>query len=146
MRPEKIVLFEDHAFYRNRISTSLSSQGYAVACHNDLARLDDVIQQENPYLLIIGMPLEGSDPYLPTRYCQACYPWLPIIQLIDRSIAVEPLERLTALQQGCTDVLLKRVDRLEVLLQRVHDLLRPGTRVDRQALLRAYAGELPSVV
>jgi DNA-binding response OmpR family regulator len=146
MRPEKIVLFENHSFYRNRIYIGLVSQGYQVVCYADIAEIDDVIQRETPYLLIVGVPLEGTDPYLPTRFCQACYPWLPIIRLIDREEGVEPFERLVALQQGCTDVLPKRVERMEGLLQRVHDQLRPGTRVDRLALLRAYAEDVPSVI
>lgn len=145
MRSEKIVLFENHTFYSNRMRTGLVSQGYQVLCYSSLDHLDEVIQSEIPYLVIIGMQLEGTDPYLPTRYCQACYPWMPVVYLIDRG-TVEPLERMQALQQGCTDVLLKRVDRLEILLQRVHDLLRPGVSVDRRALLCAYAEELPAAL
>lgn len=146
MRSEKILLFENHTFYSNRIRTGLFSQGYQVLCHGNLDRLDEIIQSEIPYLVIIGIQLEGTDPYLPTRYCQACYPWMPVVYLADRSSPVEPLERVQILQQGCTDVLLKRVDRLEILLQRVHDLLRPGTLVDRRALLRAYAEEMPATL
>lgn len=146
MRSEKIVLFENHTFYSNRMRTGLISQGYQVSCHSAFDRLDETIQVEIPYLVIIGIQLAGTDPYLPTRYCQACYPWMPVLYLVDRSSPVEPLERVQALQQGCTDVLLKRVDRLEILLQRVHDLLRPGTRMDRRALLRAYAEELPAAL
>ncbi len=146
MRSEKIVLIEDHAFYRNRIGTSLTSQGYIVAHHAQLDRLDEVIQLETPYLLIVGTLLTGSDPYLPMKYCQACYPWLPVLVLLERDQPIEPMERIAALQQGCTDLLLKRVDRLELLLQRVHDLLRPGSRVDRHALLTAYAQELPPAI
>jgi DNA-binding response OmpR family regulator len=129
MRSEKILLFENHTFYSNRIRTGLFSQGYQVLCHGDLERLDEIIQVEIPYLVIIGIQLEGTDPYL-----------------VDRNSPVEPLERMQALQQGCADILLKRVDRLEVLLQRVHDLLRPGSVVDRRALLRGYAEEIPTAL
>lgn len=141
MAAEKIVLFESHSIHRNVIHIGLISQGYKIVSYPHIANIDDAIQREDPCLILIAVPLEGTDPYLPTRFCQACYPWLPIVQLVGDSTEIDPQSYLAALRQGCTDMLVGTGERVEILLQRIHDLIRPGTHVDQRALLRAYAGE-----
>ncbi|WP_218081523.1 response regulator transcription factor [Anthocerotibacter panamensis] len=145
MRREKVLLIEKHAYYRLRFAQALLSQEYDVVCYTSARNFDERIQCETPYLLILDMGEDGINPYDVCRHCQDFYPWMPILLTIDRKEPIEPLERRFAINQGATDILVKRVNQLEVLLQRVHDLLRPGTQVNQRALLSSYAAEVPPV-
>ncbi|MGA7953321.1 MAG: response regulator [Gloeobacterales cyanobacterium] len=146
MQKEKILLIEGHDFYRTRFMQGLISQNYEVVCYRSAENFDHLVQQEAPYLVIadvtqLGLSegnIEGKNcPVL--EHCQAFYPWLPIVLMVERSEPIDPLERRWAVEQGAADFIVKRVDRMELLLQRIHDLLRPGTKINQRALLAAYA-------
>ncbi|WP_287128217.1 response regulator transcription factor [Candidatus Cyanaurora vandensis] len=146
MRREKVLLIEKHEYYRLRFAQGLASQGYEVVCYTSARDFDECIQRETPYLLMLDMGQNGINPYDICRHCQDFYPWMPILLTVERREPIEPLERRWAINQGATDILVKRVNQLEVLLQRVHDLLRPGTQVNQQALLSSHTVEAPAVV
>lgn len=146
MQKEKILLIEGHDFYRIRFTQGLLSQNYEVASYPSAKDFDPMIQREAPYLVIADVAQMGLDacdierktcPIL--EHCQAFYPWLPIVLTVERSEPIDPLERRWAMQHGAADYIIKRIDRMELMLQRVNDLIRPGTKLDQQALLAAYA-------
>jgi CheY-like chemotaxis protein len=146
MQKEKILLIEGHDFYRTRFRQGLISQNYEVVCYRSAENFDQLVQREAPYLVMADVTQLGLDagdiegktcPVL--EHCQAFYPWLPIVLMAERSEPIDPLERRWAVEQGAVDFIVKRVDRMELMLQRVHDLLRPGTKLNRNALLAAYA-------
>ncbi len=146
MQKEKILLIEGHDFYRTRFTQGLISQNYEVASYLSARDFDQLVQREAPYLVIADVTQMGLDacdieaktcPIL--EHCQAFYPWLPIVLTVERSEPIDPLERRSAVQQGAADYIIKRIDRMELMLQRVNDLIRPGTKLDQQALLAAYA-------
>lgn len=146
MRREKVLLIEKHEYYRLRFAQAILSQGYEVVCYTSARDFDECIQRETPYLLILDMGQAGIDPYDICSHCQDFYPWMPILLTVERKEPIDPLERRRAINQGATDILVKRVNQLEVLVQRVHDLLRPGTQVNQRALLSSYLMEAPLVV
>jgi DNA-binding response OmpR family regulator len=144
MRREKILLIEKHEYYRARFAQALTSQNYDVAIFTSAAHYDERIQRETPYLMILDFGQDGINPYDICRHCQDFYPWMPILLTVERERPIEPLERRFAINNGATDLLVKRVNQLDVLVQRVHDLLRPGTQVNQRALLSSYAAQMPS--
>ena len=146
MQKEKILLIEGHDFYRTRFMQGLVSQHYEVVCYRSAENFDQLVQREAPYLVIADVTQLGLDAAniegktcLVLEHCQAFYPWLPIVLMVERSEPIDPLERRWAVEQGAADFIVKRVDRLELMLQRIHDLLRPGTKINQRALLAAYA-------
>jgi CheY-like chemotaxis protein len=146
MQKEKILLIEGHDFYRTRFTQGLISQNYEVACYRSAENFDQLVQREAPYLVVADVMQLGLDACniegktcRVLEHCQAFYPWLPIVLMVERSEPIDPLERRWAVEQGAADFIAKRVDRMEIMLQRVHDLLRPGTKIDQRALLAAYA-------
>ena len=146
MRKEKILLIEKHDYYRLRFAQALMSQNYELACYRSARNFDERIQSETPYLVILDMGQDGINPYDLCHHCQDYYPWLPIILTVERQEPIEPLERRWAINHGATDLLVKRVNQLEVMLQRVNDLLRPGTQVNQRALLSSYSVEIPATL
>ncbi len=146
MRKEKILLIEKHEYYCLRFTQALISQDYDVVCYTSAQKFDEYIQRETPYLFILDMGQEQMNTYDICAHCQDFYPWLPIVLMVDRKEPIEPLERRWAINKGATDMMVKRVNQLEVLLQRVHDLLRPGTQVNQRALLNSYATDVQSMI
>ena len=143
MRREKILLIEKHDYYRSRFTQALMSQDYDVVGLASARNFDQRIQRETPYLLIMDFGQDGINPYDVCHHCQDFYPWIPILLTVERREPIDPLERHFAINQGATDLILKRVNQLEILLQRVHDLLRPGTKVNERALLSSYSLQTP---
>ena len=116
----RLLLIEDNHELAHWLSSSLSSDGYAVDCLADGLQADHALQHENYALAILDLSLPGRDGLDVLRRLRARGQTLPVLVVTARA-GLE--DRVTGLNLGADDYLAKPFE-LDELRARLHALLR----------------------
>jgi two-component system phosphate regulon response regulator OmpR len=125
---EHIVVVDDDARLRNRLSAYLEGEGYRVTAADGGAALRRVMADDAADLVILDLVMPGEDGLSLTRYLRADTD-VPILILTGKG---DPVDRIVGLEMGADDYLAKPFV-LRELLARVRSILRRAKATARAA-------------
>lgn len=117
----KILLVEDNEMNRDMLSRRLTRKGYEVAIAIDGQQGLNMVQTENPELILMDMSLPIVDGWEATRRLKAApeTQGIPVIALTAHAMSGD---REKALEAGCDDYDTKPIE-LPRLLEKIEALL-----------------------
>ena len=131
---EHIVVVDDDARLRNRLSAYLEGEGYRVTAADGGAALRRVMTDDAADLVILDLVMPGEDGLSLTRYLRADTD-VPILILTGKG---DPVDRIVGLEMGADDYLGKPFV-LRELLARVRSILRRSKATARADVVEPAA-------
>src|SRR3954451_16337575 len=116
----RILIVDDEPAVRESVSSSLQFEGYRVAEAADGVTALERVEADRPDLVVLDVLMPRMDGLTTCRRLRALGATMPVLMLTARDMVGD---RVTGLDAGADDYLVKRFER-EELLARVRALLR----------------------
>ncbi|MDQ0154053.1 response regulator transcription factor [Robertmurraya andreesenii] len=126
MNQETILIVEDELPIRKLISFNLSRSNFNVIELGAGEHVLQTVKEKNPNLVILDLMLPDMDGFEICSKLREHFPYLPIIILSARG---QDMDKITGLELGADDYIVKPFNPLE-LVARVRTVLRRTTRND----------------
>lgn len=124
MNDETILIVEDELPIRKLISFNLSRSNFNVIELGEGKPVLSLVKEKNPHLVILDIMLPDTDGFEVCSTLREHFPHLPIIILSARG---QDMDKITGLELGADDYIVKPFNPLE-LVARVRTVLRRTTR------------------
>jgi CheY-like chemotaxis protein len=126
---KKILLVEDNPMNRDMLSRRLVRRGFEIVCAEDGESVQQIVETEQPDLVLMDISLPGIDGLEATRRLRSTerYAKLPIIALTAHAFQSDEMEARAA---GCNEFETKPIE-LDRLLMKIAQLTGSGGEQDK---------------